>query len=71
MMKLLRSIFDKKTHKKYAIVRNANYKTEDQLSKNDYLLIDADRNNTGIMHYSDEYYYNHILFYNFDEIELS
>lgn len=45
--------------------RSANYKTEEQLTKEDYAMIDADRELSGIHHYSDEYYYNHILFYNF------
>lgn len=50
-------------------VRDENYKTLDELTEDDYWLIDMDRNNTGITGYSDEYYYNHILFHNFKTIE--
>ena len=45
--------------------RNENYKTADQLTETDYWLIDMHRKQTGIEHYSDEYYYNNILCYNF------
>lgn len=46
---------------------NENYRTEPELTDNDYGMIDADRLNTGIQHYSDEYYYNNILYYNYTE----
>lgn len=45
---------------------NNNYKKESELTKEDYALIDLDRKNTGIEYYSDEYYYNNILSYNYD-----
>lgn len=48
---------------------NENYKTGSELTDNDYGMIDADRANTGILHYSDEYYYNNILYYNYIEID--
>lgn len=41
-----------------------NYKPESRFTKDDYLLIEADRRMTGIGNYTDEYYYNHILFNN-------
>ena len=46
-------------------IPNENYKKESELTKEDYALIDADRKNTGIQYYSDEYYYNNILCYNY------
>lgn len=47
--------------------RNSNYKTSDQLTKGDCELIDADQINTGII-CSDEYYYNNILYYNYNTV---
>lgn len=46
-------------------VPNENYKKECQLTKEDYAMIDLDRKNTGIEHYSDEYYYNNFLCHNY------
>ena len=69
MIGLLEKLFKKQPREEYVEVRNQNYKTCDQLTKDDYWLMDADRANTGIEHYSDEYYYNHILFYNFDRVK--
>ena len=43
-----------------------NYKKEWELTKEDYMMIDLDRKNTGIEHYSDEYYYNNFLYHNYD-----
>ena len=45
---------------------NQNYKKTSELTKEDYELIDLDRKNTGIEYYSDEYYYNNILHYNYN-----
>lgn len=42
------------------------YKKESELTKSDYDMINADRAATGIENYSDEYYYNHILYYNYE-----
>lgn len=47
---------------------NKNYKTASELTKEDYEMIDCDRANTGIEHYSDEYYYNNLLYYNYEKI---
>ena len=47
-------------------IPNDNYKREDQLTDDDYKLIDMDRCNSGIYHHSDEYYYNNILYYNYE-----
>lgn len=46
---------------------NKNYKTESELTDDDYKMIYMDRLNTGIEHYSDEYYYNNILYHNYNE----
>ena len=46
-------------------VKSANYKRASQLTEDDFWLINADREMTGIDKYSDEYYYNNILFYNY------
>ena len=60
-------IFKKK--KKLKKVYNENYKTVDELTEEDYKLIDLDMMNTGITHYNDEYYYNNILYQNYDYCE--
>lgn len=52
-------------HKPINKIPNSAYKKESELTKLDYAMIDADRRNTGITAYSDEYYYNNILNYNF------
>lgn len=54
------------TKKKRIKVPNENYKKEWELTKEDYAMIDLDRKNTGIEHYSDEYYYNNFLYHNYD-----
>lgn len=48
-------------------IPNHNYKIESEFTDNDYKMIEADRLNTGIQHYSDEYYYNDILYHNYVE----
>lgn len=55
-----------KRKKKTVKVSNEHYKKESELTKEDYELIDLDRKNTGIEHYSDEYYYNNFLYHNYD-----
>lgn len=52
--------------KKRIKVPNKNYKRECELTQEDYMMIDLDRKNTGIGHYSDEYYYNNFLYHNYD-----
>lgn len=52
--------------KEYIKVPNENYLTADKFTEHDHWMIDADRANTGIQHYSDEHYYNFILFQNYD-----
>lgn len=47
-------------------VPNANYKFLGELTEDDLLMIEMDRDATGIGYYSDEYYYNNILFYNYE-----
>ena len=59
----IKGVFKKK---QYVKVRNENYVTADKFTEHDHWLIEADRANTGIQHYSDEYYYNFILFQNYD-----
>lgn len=59
-----RMMFFKK--KKRIKVPNKNYKKECELTKEDFAMIDLDRRNTGIEHYSDEYYYNNFLYHNYD-----
>lgn len=59
-----------KRHKNHAIkVPNENYKHESELTKEDYCLIDMHRQCTGIEIYSDEYYYNNILYYNYKDAQ--
>ena len=53
-----------KKKKRMVKVPNEHYKKEYELTKEDYTLIDLDRKNTGIEHYSDEYYYNNFLYHN-------
>ena len=60
---------NKKPDKNRIKVPNENYKKESELTEQDYILIDIDRRNTGIDYYSDEYYYNNILFFNYTLIE--
>lgn len=55
-----------KRKKRTIKVPNEHYKKEIELTKEDYALIDLDRKNSGIEHYSDEYYYNNFLFHNYD-----
>lgn len=47
-------------------VKSSKYKKISELTKEDRELIDLDRDVTGISHYSDEYYYNNILHYNYE-----
>ena len=47
-------------------VKSSDYKKRSELTKEDRELIDLDRDVTGISHYSDEYYYNNILHYNYE-----
>lgn len=47
-------------------VKSSGYKQSSELTKEDRELIDLDRGVTGISHYSDEYYYNNILYYNYE-----
>lgn len=54
------------TKKKRIKVPNENYKKGCELTKEDYAMIDLDRSNTGIEHYSDEYYYNNFLYHNYN-----
>lgn len=61
----------KSTPEKKPMVPSEDYKTAGQLTKDDYKLIEADRDTTGIQNHSDEYYYNHILNYNFTELSLT
>lgn len=55
-----------KRNKNIKKIPNKNYKKEYELTKEDYMLIDADRRITGINHYSDEYYYNNFLYHNYE-----
>ena len=54
-----------KRRKNNTKVPNENYKRECELTKEDYEMIDIDRMISGIEYYSDEYYYNNFLFYNY------
>lgn len=65
MFGFLDKILHKET-KEDAKVRSRRYKTLAELTKQDFELIDADRDATGIYGHSDEYYYNHILYHNFE-----
>lgn len=59
-----------KRHKSHSIkIPNENYKKESELTKEDYCLIDMDRKCTGIEIYSDEYYYNNILYCNYENVQ--
>ena len=55
-----------KRKKRMVKVPNEHYKKENELTKEDYALIDMDRKNSGIEYYSDESYYNNFLFHNYD-----
>ena len=46
------------------VSRTANYKTARQLTKEDLDMIEMDRSCSGIRNYSDEYYYNNLLYSN-------
>lgn len=54
-----------RTRRREVLTPTKEYKKESELTKSDYDMINADRAATGIENYSDEYYYNHILNYNF------
>lgn len=54
-----------KIKKENAKIPNDNYKKECELTKEDRALVDINRKNSGIEYYSDEYYYNNLLFYNY------
>ena len=47
-------------------VPNKDYKKYEELTEFDFSLIDADRKNTGLNIWDDEYYYNYILNQNYD-----
>lgn len=66
MLKLIQKLFKKDNT---VLVRTEDYKTVDQLTEDDYWFIDMDRAQTGLNSCSDEYYYNHILNYNFKLVE--
>ena len=55
--------------KKEMKIPNENYKKQSELTKEDFTMIDMDRQNTGIAQWDDEYYYNFILNHNYDLVE--
>lgn len=66
-LKGVMSLFKRSKKSRKTRSPNKNYKIESELTDNDYKMIDADRLNTGIQYYSDEYYYNNILYHNYNK----